>query len=228
MNKKTNVNMVRILMRKDLQLVAAPALTYFAGGVLALGLMSVHAEGSYYAGVVLLITALMALGFHPAIATAVGERKGQTLAFVMSLPITPTDYTVAKLAVNLLVFFVPWTLLLLGCAMLIHWRADLPDGLIPLAVILFGVVAASSVVILCVGVATESMPLTIVTQVASNLAFQGVMFSASNNPQIKAAMAGDVVAWSPPVLGYLGVYACIILLALAATVWAQSRKTSFL
>ena len=223
-----NTTMIRILIRKDLHLVAAPALTYFAAGVLALGLMATPGRGFYYAGAVLLITALMALGFHPAIATAVGERKGQTLAFVMSLPITPTDYTAAKLACNLLVFFGPWTVLLLGCTTLIHTLAALPDGLIPFATILFCVIAANSVVILCVGMATESIPLTIVTQVASNLAFQAVMFSASNHPIIGAQMAGDTAIWSAPVLAYLSTLGIIIVLALATTIWLQSRKTSFI
>jgi ABC-2 type transport system permease protein len=222
-----NARMVRILVRKDLHLVAAPALGYLAAGTLALGMMAMPGQGFYYAGVVLLITALMALGFHPAIMTAAGERKGQTLAFVMSMPITPADYTVAKLAVNLLVFFVPWTLLLAGCAAVIHAMPSLPDGMIPLAVILFGVIGASAVVILCVALVTESMGLTILVQVASNMAFQGVIYSASNHPVIKAQMTGDAILWSGPVLAYLGAYVAIACSALAAAVWRQSRKTAF-
>jgi len=222
-----NTHMIRILMRKDLHLVAAPALAYSAGGALALGLMAMPGQGFYYAGVVLLITSLMALGFHPAIATAVGERKGQTLAFVMSLPITPADYTAAKLAVNLLVFFVPWTVLLLACIALIHALPWIPDGLIPLAVILFGVIGASAVVILCVGVASESVPLTILVQVGTNLVFQGVIFAASNHPVIKAGMAGDTILWGPTP-AYYGVYAAIALVALASAVWLQTRKTTFI
>lgn len=223
-----STNMRWILVRKDIDLVAAPALAYFGIGVLALAMMAVPGEGTYYAGVIVLITALMALGFHPAIATAVGERKSQTLAFVMSMPVTPADYTAAKLVVNLLVFFVPWTVLLLGCTTLFRLQSGLADGLIPFAVILFGAIAANAVVILCVGMATESVPVTILTQVASNMAFQAVMYTASHDPVIAADMAGSVARWSAPVLTWLGAEAVVILFALAATLWVQSRKTSFL
>lgn len=223
-----NTHMIRILVAKDLQLVAAPALTYGVGGLLALGMMAMPGPGFYYAGVVLLITALMALGFHPAVSTAVGERRGQTLAFVMSFPITPADYAAAKLLVNLLVFFVPWSILLLGCTALIHAQPATPDGLIPLATILFAVIGASAMVILAVALVTESVPLTIVVQVASNLAFQGVMYAASHHPAIQAQMAGDAVVWSSTVMAYLGACAAIALLALATAVWLQSRKASFI
>lgn len=227
MSGSINFNMIGVLVRKDLGLVAAPALTYTAAGALALGLMTLPGAG-FYAGVVLLVTALMALSFHPTIATAVGERKVQTLAFVMTFPITPADYVIAKIGANLAVFFVPWTALLLGCAALIHAQPSMPDGLIPLATILFGVIAVSAVVILCVAIVTESAQLTIAVQVASNLAFQGIMYSAANDPVIKQTMGTETVAWSGPVFAYLGAYVLISLLAMAIAVWLQSRKTTFI
>lgn len=227
MNQHINQHMLRILVRKDLRLVATPVLCYLGAGLLALGLMAVQQQGCFYAGTVLLITSLMALGFHPAMITVVGERKEQTLAFVMSLPITPTDFTASKLLANLLAFFVPWTVLLLGCMVLIRLQPSIPDGMIPLAAILFGVVATGAVTILCMAIVSESMQLTIAVQIASNLLFQAIMYSASNNPVIQAGMHSDTVTWRGPALAYCGAYAGIALLALGVTLWRQSRKTSF-
>ena len=222
-----NIHMIRILTLKDMELVAKPVMIYLAGGLFAVGMMAIPQPGCFHAGTVLLITTLMALGFHPSMATVVGERKEQTLAFVMSLPITPADYTLSKLAANLSMFFVPWTVLLLGCSTLILLQQSIPDGLIPFAAILFGLIAASAVMILCVAIVSESMQWTIAVQITSNLVFQAIMYAASNDPTIKAGMTGEAVLWSGPVLAYGGAYLGIIILALATTLWFQSRKTSF-
>ena len=46
--------------------------------------------------------------------TVVEERNEQTLPFVMSLPISPMEYTTAKILANLLIFLVPLGALMLG------------------------------------------------------------------------------------------------------------------
>ena len=223
-----NTRMIQILIRKDIRLVMTPALLYLAAGAASLALMAIKTHATFYAGSVLLITSLIALGFHPSMATVIGERKEKNLAFVMSMPIAPTDFTIAKLAANLLVFFVPWTLLLIGCAVLITTHPTIPDGLLPFSLIQFGSIAVGAVLILCVAIASESMQLTIACQIAGNLAFQFIMYASSNTPTIKGAMNSDTVVWSGAVMGYLGSYAVLAVLMLVATVWLQSRKTDFL
>lgn len=223
-----NTHMIQILIRKDIRLVLTPALLYLAAGVASLALMAIKTHATFYAGSVMLITSMIALGFHPSMATVIGERKEKTLAFVMSMPITPTDFTVAKLVANLLVFFVPWTLLLIGCTTLITTHPTIPDGLLPFAFIQFGTIAIGAVLILCVAIASESMQLTIACQIAGNLAFQGIMYASSNTPAIKDAMNTETIVWSGAVMGYLGSYAALAVLMLIATLWLQSRKTDFL
>lgn len=223
-----NKHMISILIRKDVRLVVLPVLCYLAAGLASVAMMGVERLAWFYAGSVLLITSLIALGFHPPMATVVGERKEQTLAFVMSMPITPADYTWSKLLANLLLFFAPWALLLAATVGLILLRPSMPDGLIPYAVILFGAIAASAVLILCIGIVSESMHWTIATQIASNLVFQGVMYAASNATAIKATMQGDVADWNGTALTFLGIELAIAVLALPATLWLQSRKTDFI
>lgn len=93
---------------------------------------------------------------------------------------------------------------------------------------LFGTIGFSAVLILCIGLVGESMYWTIGTQIASNLAFQGVMYVASSNAVIGATMQGKSAVWSAPVLAYDGAFLGLAILMLAATVWLQSRKTDFL
>lgn len=223
-----NTKMIGILIRKDLRLLLVPVLFYLAVGVVSIGMMGVERHAWFYAGSILLITALIGLGFHPTMATIVGERKEQTLAFVMSMPITPADYTWSKVAANLLMFFVPWALLLVACASLIVARPSMPDGLIPYAVILFGAIAAGAVLILAVAIATESLQFTIATQIVCNLAFQAVMYAASNATGIKANMKGETIVWNASVYQFIGTELAIAAVALAAMLWLQSRKTDFI
>lgn len=223
-----NTKMIGILIRKDVRLLLTPVLFYMAVGIASIGMMGIERHVWFYGGSVLLITSLIALGFHPTMATVVGERKEQTLAFVMSMPMTPTDYTSSKLAANLMMFFVPWTLLLIGCVTLISMRPSMPDGLIPLTAILFGAIASGAVLILAVAIVSESLQLTVATQIACNLAFQGVMYAASNAASIKTIMQGDAVVWNTSVIQFLATELVIALVALGATLWLQSRKTDFI
>lgn len=223
-----NTRMIAILVRKDIGLVLLPVLLYVAVGVLSIGLMAANSHAAFYAGTVLMISAMMALGFHPPMATIVGERKEQTLAFVMSMPTTPVEYLSAKLAANLLVFFLPWALLALATMALIAASPTIPDGLMPYTAVLFGAIASGALCIIAVAIATESMQLTIATQIISNLAFQGVLFGASNLPAIKAHLHGEVAVWDQAVMAFLGAELVIGLLFMAAATWLQSRKTSFI
>lgn len=223
-----NTRMIGILIQKDVRLVMVPVLLYLLVGTLAIGMMGIEREGWFYAGSVLLITAMIALGFHPAMATVIGERKERNLAFIMSMPITPTDYTWAKLLANLLLFFVPWALLVGGTMAMIAARPAMPDGLMPFSAILFGYLAACAMLILSVAVVSESMQWTIVIQVACNLGFQGIMYGASNMVSVKSTMHGNAVLWSEPVLLFIGVEIALSVLMLAATLWLQSRKTDFI
>ena len=223
-----NSRMIGILVRKDLSLLRQPVLLYVGGGALSIAMMGLGGEAGFYAGSVLLISTLMALSFHPAMATVVGERKDQNLAFVMSMPITATDYTWAKLLANLLLFFVPWAVLLAGTLGLIAARPALPDGLMPFAVILFGAIAASAVSILFVAIVSESMQLTIAVHIACTLIFQAVMYGASHTPAIAATMHGEAVVWNWAALAFLGIEAALAAAMFAATLWLQSRKTDFI
>ena len=223
-----NIRMVGILVRKDLRLVLLPVLVYFVIGLAAIGMMAVESKAAFYGGSVLLITALIALGFHPPVATVIGERKDKTLAFVMSMPLTPRDYTWGKLAASLIVFFVPWAVLLLVVIAVIAGYPGMPDGLIPYSSILFGAIATSALLILAVSIVTESLQWAIVTQVVCNLAFQGVMYGASNMDSVKSTINGDAIVWAQPVLLVLGLEAALCGLMLVATLWLQSHKTDFI
>jgi ABC-2 type transport system permease protein len=223
-----NATMIRLLMRKDLNMVRLPVLGYVLCGLLSVVLLGLENKAAFYAGVVLLITALVVLGVHPAISTVVHERKEGTLAFALSLPLSPRDYVWSKVLFNLLVYFVPWTVIMALTCGLFVWQDAIPDGLIPLTVILFSAIATEAVLILSVAVATESMEKTIGTMAACNLLFHGVFYGAGNAPGITATLHGPVAVWNGTVFAFLGAFLAISAASLALMFWRNSKKTDFI
>jgi ABC-2 type transport system permease protein len=220
--------MIKRLILKDWELMRGTILLYLAAGAVALGLVAAGSEGTFYAGSILTITVLIALGIHLAMATVVVERTEQTLAFVMTLPISLKEYTAAKILANLLIFLIPWTAITLGTFAVLAGRAGFPAGLIPFSLLVLMEIFASYCLILAVALVSESQGWTIGATVFGELALQGVLYYVSHEPTINATMKGNRIVWSPPALHLLLGEVATILLLLGLTFWFQSRKTDFL
>ena len=224
---RLNGKMVKRLILKDWYFQRWTIVAYLAAGALALFLLGTGGKGSFFAGSILLITVLIGLGIHVAMATIVQERTDQTLPFVMSLPLSPREYTTAKILANLLIFLVPWLALSLGTFAVIAGRAGVPDGLIPFAALLLVEIFAGYCLLLAVALVSESQGWAIGAIIFGNLFFQAFMYYVSHHPAIAAAMKGDGIHWSQPAVTLLlGEFAVIVLL-LGLTFFFQARKTDF-
>jgi ABC-type transport system involved in multi-copper enzyme maturation permease subunit len=221
-------SMIRRLVFKDWYFMRWPIACYLALGGFALVLVANGGEGSFYAGSVLLFTILFSLGIHLAMATVVEERTQQTLPFVMSLPISPADYTLAKVVANLTIFVIPWGLLVLGTLAVIAGRAAIEDGLIPFAAIVLTWILVGYCLILAVALVSESQAWAIAAIVVSNLGFQAVLYGVSHVPSIAATMKHDIAVWSPAAVGLLAAEFAAVVLLLALTFFFQNRKTDFI
>lgn len=224
----TGSSMIRRLVFKDWYFMRWAIASYLALGGVALFLVSNGGEGSFYAGCILLFTVLISLGIHLAMLTVVEERTQQTLPFVMSLPISARDYTMAKVLANLLIFLVPWATMLIGALGVIAGRAAIEDGLIPYTVIILTWILVGYILILAVALVSESQVWAIAAMVVSNLAFQAVLYGVSHVPSIAATMKGDVAVWSPAAVGLLLAELAAVALLLGLTFFLQSRKTDFI
>lgn len=99
------------LVRKDCSLMKAPLAAYVAaalGGLLLTACVGGH--GGRSAGVTLAVNVLIGVSFHVMLGPVLGERERRTLAFVMSLPVTPAEVAVAKLASAFALFLLPATI----------------------------------------------------------------------------------------------------------------------
>jgi len=219
--------MVKRLILKDWYFQRWTIVAYLAAGALALFFLGTGGEAFFFAGSVLLLTVLIALGIHIAMVTIVQERTDQTLPFVMSLPVSPREYTTAKVLANLLIFLVPWLALSLGTFAVIAGRAGVPDGLIPFATLLLVEIFAGYCLLLAVALVSESQGWAIGAIVFGNLFFQGFMYHVSHVPSIAAAMKGDGIRWSQTAVTLLLAEFAVIVLLLGLTFFFQGRKTDF-
>ena len=123
-----NMPVIKQLVYKDWYLNRKLLAIYVGGGILSLSILSLG-EWQFFMGSIMFITMLVALGNHQLSVTMINERKEQTLAFVMSLPVSPADYAMAKFLSNMVLFFVPWLLLVMVTTGVIL-LTPLPDGLL--------------------------------------------------------------------------------------------------
>lgn len=223
-----NYALIKRLIYKDWYLNRWTILGYIGAGVLAISLIAIGDELLFSAGNILLITVVIALGMHVVMSTVVGERTAQTLPFIISLPISPKDYTTAKILANMLIFLIPWLTLLIATLAVILGREALPDGLVAYTIIILTELFASYCFILATALISESQGWTIGATLFGNLFFQAFLYYVSQLPGIKATMERDTITWSQPAILLLLGEALAIVLLLGATFLFQARKTDFI
>jgi len=228
MNPALDLSMVRRLIHKDWQLNRWMIVSYLALGVLALAILGYGSEGTFYAGSVLMFSALIGVGIHLIIVTVLLERKEQTLAFVMSLPISPIDYTCAKLLANLGAFLFPWATLTLATLGVIYSHQAIADGLVPYALLVLTEILVSYCLMLAVALVSESEGWTILAIVVCNLMLNFFLYKTSNMPAIQQHLDGPTAVWNETVLRILAIEVGLALVVVCLTFMLQARKRDFL
>lgn len=222
-----NWPMIKILILKDWALVKKSLAAYMAGGVLVIGMMGMATPLMFNMGAVLMITLMIVIGARSAVELVVNEKKDQTLAFMMSLPITAQDYAFAKLCSNLALYLVPWTLLLVGMLLVII-STPIYNGVIPIVVLVSVFILLSYCSYLATALLTYSEGYTVTVMIITNLLLNGFILWILRMPQINQTLEAATASWQPVSLLILGTCVVLMLSILIATAYLQKRKTSFL
>lgn len=224
---ETSLAMIKLLVVKDWQVYQKQLAGYLAGLVLALGLIGNGSEWSFNLGALLLLVLLVSTGFFAIGQIVLNERKERTLPFVMSLPVTPTEFYSAKLLAGVLVYLVPFLLVVLTTMFLVLYTA-LPDGLLVYAVLIYVFMLTSHCVALSAAMAIESEGWNIVVQMALMTALSPFIIWIGSLQPIAANLLTDHIVWSPIALGVLTGELLVVAVVLGWTQWHHARKTSFL
>ncbi len=223
-----NFNMVACLIGKDWYLQRVPILLSLLGGIVAMAILVFGGKAGFMLGLILLITVLVTISAMLTINMTVTERKEQTLAFVMSLPISYREYTAAKLLGVLVIFLIPWSLFMAASFAVLAFSPTKSQGLIPYVAIMGTEILVSACLITAVGLISESQGWAIAAMMVGNVALNGVGYLVAHLDGISRYMFGPVVRWTPTSSGLLIAEFAAIALLLGGTFLVQSRKKDFL
>ncbi len=223
-----NYAMVRCLILKDWYLQRLPIVLSLLGGAVAMAILVLGGKAGFMLGLILLITALVTIGAILTVNMTSVERRDQTLAFVMSLPVSYREYTAAKLLGVLLIFLIPWSLFMASSFAVLMFSPTHSQGLIPYVAIMGTEILMSTCFIAAVGLITESQGWTITAVMIGNIALNGIGYLVAHLNGIAREMFGPAVRWTPASWGLLTAELSAILLILGGTFFLQSRKKDFL
>jgi len=223
-----NTTMISHLIKKDWQLNQGPLLAYMSVGILSLWLLTMGGKYTFLIGSVLLITVVVIIGAHMVFSTVVNERKNQTLPFIMSLPVSYQEYTMAKVLSNLLVAGTAWIILLGTMIGLILTTSAMPNGLIPYATIIMTYLFDIFILMLCVAMVSESEKICIVVMTVANITISIFMIWLGGHEGIKPFIEGDAAVWNSTALTFIGLESLFIVFMIGLTFYLQSKKRSFL
>ena len=221
-----NYPLIRLLVAKDWQLYQKQLAAFVLAGIVALCLLGIARMWTFYLGSLLLIIVLVATACFSISTSLLVERKEQTLAFVMSLPVSPLDFTLAKMAGNLLTFIVPFVVLLIGTLGVILYT-PLPDGLFAYSLLIFGHIALAYSLSLAVAMRVESEGWNTFAMIASMVLINPFMMALGQIEAIDSTVREDAIVFSAPALAILCTQALLSVIAIVHTAWWHGRKSAF-
>jgi ABC-2 type transport system permease protein len=221
-----NRALVMHLVRKDWYLSRHTLVLCAAAGIFAVAILYLRNETAGFVGLSSAVIVLVMASLFLPLNTMVAERKRQNVAFVMSLPISSMEYTLAKILANLSGFFMVWFVI---TAAVIGTFAGTPlAGLIPVALVVAMWPFVAFSVLLGVAIVVESEFWAIVTMSIFNISYTFTWYFLIRIPGIGENLRSPVPVWSEPIQWILAGEIAVVVLALGLTIFLQSKKRSFI
>ncbi len=197
-------------------------------GLIALVVAQYTEGAARLLGTVWFFVSLCILGSMLPASAILNERKKQTLAFVMSLPVSPVQYAIAKALSTAAMFLVPWLALLISAVVLIETSHVMPHGIIPMLFIL----AMLPLIVFCLISATvlvgESEGWLIAVSVVCNSSYWFVWYLLARTPSLTANWRAPAVVWNPAAFMVLSGEIGLIVFIVVVAFFFQSRKRNFI
>ena len=223
---KLDTHLVRLLVLKDWQLFQKQLAACVLGGIVSLCFIGMGKPWAFYVGSLALIIVLVSASCFSVSSALMVERKEHTLAFVMSLPVSPREFTIAKLAGNLLTFGVPFLVLLAGTLGLV-WFTPLPDGLFVYTLLIFAWILFAYSISLAVAMSVESEGWGIFAMIGSMVLINPYIMGLGQLDVIRTHTSKDAIVWSWEAVAIMSTLATLAVLVIAFTAWRHARKPAF-
>ena len=191
--------------------------------------LAIAAEGKvrFNIGMLTWLTTLVAFGVVLSMLAIASERKERQLQFVLSLPLSHGDYIRIRVIGLLLCFIVPWAVLSVGAVTLVAVMPNLPDGLMPFAVLLSGFFLANYSVVLCAALHTASEGIMTLVIIVTNMNITLFIFMVGALPSLNDHLQGPVPVWNATFWTVLAAEAATLLIALTLPYVIAARRRDF-
>ena len=217
-------SIVRQLVLKDLYLSRWIVAGSTLAGLLALGIAP-FGSMAFYVGSVSFICVMIVLVIYLVMAVVLQEKKDKALLFILSLPVSTTQYTLAKMVASFVAFFGSWLVLSLTCLAVIAASA-IPDGLMPFTAAVLLYFLCYFCVLLGVGIATESAASIPVVIVFGNVLINFFIPLVFRLPSGVHAST-DTAVWGMDLIAVLVLEIALCAAALVIGFVVQTRKKDF-
>lgn len=222
-----NGSIIGHLIVKDWRLNRLLISLTFVIGVVALVIAQFRGIAFLF-GSVWFFVALIVFGSMLPGSAIVNERKKQTLAFIMSLPVSSIQYTIAKMLSVWATFLVPWLALLISAVVLIMTRHVVPYGIIPMFLMLAILPLIGFCIISSTALVGESEGWLIAATIVCNSSYWFGFYWLAHVPSIAANWNHPVAVWNAPAILVLCAELGSIALIVGITLFLQSRKREFI
>lgn len=213
------------LVAKDLRLAWPLVTGSFAVGVLSLAMVPWSAVALFVGGSVFVVT-LVLLNVMLIGSSLISERKEKIRVFMLSMPVSTTQYSVTKLLSSLIAYVVPSTVLTLAAVALIL-ATPLPDAFVPLAVATSIHCLLYFCVFLAMALVTDSQGWMTTVLVCGNVSISFLIPALINLTSMRETLGTDAVVWGADVVALVVVELVLAAAALATSFIVNSKKTEF-
>ncbi|TXI94611.1 MAG: hypothetical protein E6Q34_04375 [Burkholderiaceae bacterium] len=219
--------MIKRLILKEFQMYQKQFAAYVIGLLIGLTLIGMAKTWAFYAGGMILLVLLICVGGFAIQSSLLNERREHTLSFMMSLPLTPMTFFWSKVLANLVLYLVPFTIVLAGTAFLVLFT-PLPDGILIWSFLIYGFLATNFFISLAAALVLESEGWNIFVQIAVSTFVGPFMVFIGTIDAIGKKIQSNEIVLSREALGIFALELTIMVLALVFARRVYRRKDSFL
>jgi ABC-type transport system involved in multi-copper enzyme maturation permease subunit len=202
---------------------------WLQAGTIAVGMISLVVAGGgtpmlFNIGMLCWLTAIAAFGCVLAMLGIASERKERSLLFVLSLPLSFSEYVRLKLFGLLMCYLVPWLTLTVGAIALVLVKADMPDGLLPFTILLCVFLFANFSFVLCSALAANSEGLMTLVIIVHNVAISLFIFLVGVIPGFFDHLKDPAPIWGPAFWTVLGIEAACLVVICSLPYFVVARR----
>jgi ABC-2 type transport system permease protein len=213
--------LTRRLVMKEIYLMRWIIGSCTVAGIISLAVMPLG-RIAFNIGSLCWISTMVALGVILALTSILNERKDSSLLFSLSLPLSPQAYAGTKQLGLILGYLIGW-IPLVATSLLIIVATDVPDGMLPFAVLLNLFLLANFTLVLAGVLLVRSEGLITAIVIVTNMGVTLFMFMIGGLPAIISHLQDPTPTWSPTHSAVLAGELVLLAAALLLPLLARSR-----